>query len=247
MKIAILLCGHLRVYDKTYQTFRNCFSGLDYDVFCHTWDTIGHTDPVWWSEKGDDIYQKISQDQIDKIYDFYNPKKVWIETQTKYLSLREDYNKIKGYNAVKNLWETVGRCNKIRIDYEEKTGIKYDCILKTRYDIFYEEKFDPGVIEYNTNKYKFAFLNTYTDHIHNLYNDSIFFARPEVFTNTINGIRNKVDNYLYASIDKFKIIEGEASFTEYLRKEIGDDSEFVKFNLKCKILRFSGKVLPLYF
>lgn len=246
MRIAILLCGHTRTYLKTYQSFLDSFKDLDYDVFCHTWDTKGHHDPVWWSEKGDDIYEKLTQEDTDNLSNLYHAKKVQVDPQRKFLPKNPEYLKIKGFNPVRNMWETVWRANELRKQYELENGINYDCVLKTRYDILYDEKFNPQWVEKNLYKYKFNFILTHTGKVENIYNDSIYYSTPENFNYVIDTMKTRLEEFLYASIEKFKVIEGEASFTEFLRKEFGNELEYNQFIFKCKLLRFSGKVLPLY-
>jgi hypothetical protein len=246
LKVAILLCGHTRTFDKTYQSFLDNFLDLDYDVFCHTWSRTGHGDPVWWSEKGDDIYSELGEEGKNKLIQYYNPKKIQIDQQKRYLPKNSEYLNIKGFSPVKNMWETVWRANELRKQYEQETGMRYDCVLKTRYDISYEEKLSPKIIEDNILKYKFNFILTHTGKVENLYNDSIYFSTPENFDKVIDTMKNRLEDFLYASIEKFKVIEGEASFTEFLRKEFGNDLEYNRFIYKCGILRLSGKYLALY-
>lgn len=245
-RTAILLCGHLRTYDKTTHSFINAFSELDYDVFCHTWDTKGHNSPVWWSENGDNNNEPVTNIDTNNLRVFYKPKKLVIEKQNQFISANENFKSYKGYNSVKNMWETVWHCNQLRLQYEKEANIHYDCILKTRYDIIYDEVLNSRILEENLSKYKFNFIYTQTSKIENVYSDSIFYASPENFDLVIDSMKNRVDDFLYASIEKFKVIEGEASFTEFLRKEFGTDEDYNRFLFKCRILRFNGASLPLY-
>jgi hypothetical protein len=251
IKIALLFSGHLRSFEKTYISFLENFSHLnDIDIFCHTWNTLGHNDKVWWNNNGDSIYnKKLNEVHLQNLRNFYNPKKIKIDNSINFVSENDEYNnKYVGYNALKNQWEGLYRVNQLRLDYENETNKKYDCVIRSRYDIKYQETFfNEHLIKKCLDKYKFNFLYSYTDKKEDLYSDSFYFSCPYYFDNLINNMYDKVDKFIYASINKFKVIEGEATITEFLRKNFENENDYNRFRYKCSILRLDGRELPLYF
>jgi len=250
LKIALILSGHLRTFEKTYISFLENFSHLKLDIFCHTWDSLGHNDKVWWGNDGDSIYNKnLNEVHLQNLRNFYNPKKIKIDSPINFISENNEYNeKYNGYNALKSQWESIYKSNQLRIEYEKESNIKYDCVIRSRYDIKYHERFFSNeLIQEYLDKYKFNFLYSYTDKKEDLYSDSFYFSNPSNFDNMINNMYDKVDKYIYASIKKFNVIEGEASLTEFLRKDFGNDNDYNRFRYKCSILRLDGRELPLFF
>lgn len=47
MKIALVLRGHYRSFDKTFKAWLNTLKELNYDCYFHTWDLQDSTTPTW--------------------------------------------------------------------------------------------------------------------------------------------------------------------------------------------------------
>jgi hypothetical protein len=244
LKIAIQLCGNLRTFEKTIESFKKAFDGLDIDIFCHTWNTLGHIDNVWWSQDGDGKIKGVDQEVLNKVINFYSPKKILVDRSNSYNPPFVEWS--KGYNAVKNQWDSNYRCNELRKQYEKEMNIKYDLVIKTRCDILFEESFKEILNNYTSMKDKnntLYVLNTPTSKKKSLYNDIMFFGSPSAIDQAL-GFTQKMEDYLHYAMDIFKVIEGEAPFTYFL-KDL-KNLEVEKYNLKCKILRLNGKTEPLY-
>jgi hypothetical protein len=79
-KIAIQLFGHLRTFRLTYKNFiRNIIEvnkkdGYMVDVFIHTWTETDHSDKTWNNPHGLKRGSEVTEDIINEIYKYYNPK-----------------------------------------------------------------------------------------------------------------------------------------------------------------------------
>ncbi|HEH5501022.1 TPA: hypothetical protein SHD63_001779, partial [Campylobacter coli] len=131
-RLAIHLYGHMRTYEKTYQSFYqniveiNKKDGWDIDIFIHTWDVFNITDPNIWHAK-DNLFptmtgKKLSPDDKANIIKIYQPKKYIIEI---------DPNKPAGR------YESIRKAMTLRKEYEEEMKVKYDIFLTTRPDLLF--------------------------------------------------------------------------------------------------------------
>ncbi|EOT0009365.1 hypothetical protein ACNKOR_000474 [Campylobacter coli] len=131
-RLAIHLYGHMRTYEKTYQSFYqniieiNEKDGWNIDIFIHTWDVFNRTDPNIWHAK-DNLFptitgKKLSSDDKINIIKIYQPKKYIIEV---------DPNKPAGR------YESVRKAMNLRKEYEEEMNIAYDIYLTTRPDLLF--------------------------------------------------------------------------------------------------------------
>jgi len=131
MKIALVLRGHYRSFDKTHITWDNVLKGLDYDCYFHTWDLQDSTTPTW--NRGEkykfELYprniellkkydsniviehQEFTNSDISNIYMSNSPYKTYLY---RYTSLKDTLN---------------------RIPYD-----KYDIVIVGRYDLLLNEK-----------------------------------------------------------------------------------------------------------
>ena len=156
MKIALLLCGHLRTYEKTFTSLSQYIPNFDtLDIFIHTWNKIS-------SNKED----KINLNHIKKIY---NIKDCIIEDQSE-IVLDNIYssNEIKGQ---KYQYISFYKSNLLKKSYEDKHNFKYDLVIKLRPDCLLKQILNVnkiinteviylfGRLENNSNNYLYPSCN----------------------------------------------------------------------------------------
>lgn len=145
MKVALLLSGHYRTFEQNYASLKqNLLDLYDIDIFMYTWDDYG----FWTPDENDTggVYKtiKFSSDFITKIV---KPKKYKIEKMDDHLQIIKDLSmkvKNKRYHFVRpinitGLWYSLHNCDLLRREYEKENNLKYDVIIRGRFDIFYSK------------------------------------------------------------------------------------------------------------
>lgn len=186
MKIAVLLFGHMRTFEKCYKSLqRHLLSKYDCDIFIHTWDKIDHNTATWHRYRMAD--QMKSGDRLKKsIYDLYKPKKVVMESQ-----VVKDLGDITAENfkiskfGIKSMFHSMAQANDLRRQYEQETGTKYDYIVFVRPDVLLSTPFllenfidfnCKGHTLYTVGNLKSGRIN---DWKHVGASDVLFFTKPE--------------------------------------------------------------------
>jgi hypothetical protein len=237
MKIGIIISGHCRSFEQTYQSFNNCFQNYNH-VFISTYNEITHQDKVWWNNsfEKDKSLITINSEILDR---YYRPRKIKIIKQENYKSDIELYNTIGGYNAIHNMWNSILNSYKLLQQYERENNIKFDIIIRTRFDLEYLNTINKQELESLINKNILYLLPTPHSRSSKLYSDMFFICRNETFKKILN-FNNVMDKYLQISIDKHNIIEGEQPFTKYI-KDNDNLSCYIKYSdLKCNLVRIDG-------
>jgi hypothetical protein len=142
MKIALVLRGHYRSFDKTHIIWDNVLKGLDYDCYFHTWDLQDSTTPTW--NRGEkyalELYPRNTE--LLKKYD----ANIVIEHQEFSNSDISNIYMTAPYKTYLYRYESLkDTLNRIPID-------KYDIIIVGRYDLLLNEKgvkFDNLIISDN--------------------------------------------------------------------------------------------------
>lgn len=142
MKIGLILFGHLRSYRQTHATFLQLKNELQQqaeilDVFCHTWDIEESVTPSWWKEHKNDQPPpaSVSENEIISKYrakayciepsKHFDEPDFGIETFTPLAGMMSMlYSQLKAFELLK--------------EYERQNNIRYDIVIKTRYDLLYE-------------------------------------------------------------------------------------------------------------
>ena len=153
MKIAILLPGHVRNYKESVNNFYiNFLSNIknigEYDIFLSIWDNDGFKkESTPYGCKNTNI--KLTQEQINDIFNNYKPKKMEVEEQDtvssqinakaklivdKYLKLEENSKSINHVIAVLSQLYKANRCYKLIDNVED-----YDVIIKYRFDAYFKK------------------------------------------------------------------------------------------------------------
>lgn len=163
-KTALLLCGYVRDFSRVEKShIKYLLSESDnIDIFIHTWDDLGN------KNKNSDNYGVIWLDNnsgatdIDKLLEFYKPKKYLMENNYSMLESFSLVGKIEpiflyygqakddASKYIKSQLYSINRCCQLMEEYEEERGIKYDNVIKLRLD-FLLEKFNLQEIQEDCN------------------------------------------------------------------------------------------------
>lgn len=129
-RIAVVLVGHYRSFDQTIKTLMHETKGLKVDWYLHTWNTSDATTLSWHhvvpSDKLLTPMQKLTLEALDPDYE--------IETQSFTPEELQDTVFRKPWKAVSYLFTAVQKCLK-RVQQAFLSGVNYDYILVSRYDI----------------------------------------------------------------------------------------------------------------
>ncbi|TQR34590.1 hypothetical protein DMB92_01095 [Campylobacter sp. MIT 99-7217] len=164
-KIAILLFGHLRTYERTYPYFiKNLLkpqleSGYEVDIFLHTWDELTSSQGSWYEKNNHTLKinielenKSLSEQDRQNIINFYSPKVYLIEQR------KPEFNQHTSRERLAKLCK----------DYELAQNFKYEYYFFTRPDILFWN-------EFRLENYLKEYENGSTRHL-NLPLKHIFFA-----------------------------------------------------------------------
>jgi hypothetical protein len=136
MKIAVCLSGQPRTIDVAAPSILKYFSG-DYecDFFCHVWDYNTYKrkksnappgeQPVYW--EGD---IKVDVDWLDQKVNLFNPKKYTIDSA----------EAIGAGFSWASLTYSMMMANHLKKQYEIENNFRYDCVVKSRYDLIFDPR-----------------------------------------------------------------------------------------------------------
>lgn len=145
VKIAILLCGHIRTWEKCKETFIKIFDKYDADIFIHTYYTQNGYHPYIKEVYNlQDDKKELLPQEFYKLFENLNIKDLCIENQEEIdKEIRENFkNPIKPFYDIIAQYRKILLCNNMRKEYEIKNNIKYDIIFKTRFDLMYDINFN---------------------------------------------------------------------------------------------------------
>jgi len=152
MKIAILLCGHIRTWEECLDNFLRAFESKNYEIsiFVHTYSNKYGYHPHIMQTFG--ISDNINLDtMVDaKIFDHDRYKTVVVEKEL----IENEVPDLDEYPVNLDIYSQIRKnrlCNEERKKWEIKHDIVYDLIIKTRMDVLYCNNFIiPEIIEKNT-------------------------------------------------------------------------------------------------
>jgi|TARA_B110000259_G_scaffold187976_1_gene244285 hypothetical protein len=136
MKIAILLCGHIRTWNECKSSFFNFFPN-DVDIFVHTYTTKYSYHPFIKDKL--QLTNEINQTQITKTNEMFglpNFKRVVFEKE-----LSNDDVDLSEYPVNLDIYSQIRKvnlCNDLKKEWEKDYNFKYDIVIKTRFDIYYQ-------------------------------------------------------------------------------------------------------------
>lgn len=230
-RIAIQISGHLRTFEDTHLAFienvirPNEETGYMVDVFIHTWDEIEYSARQWHNENTPEKRGlKLTEVQIERIKDIYNPRKLDITPQLN-TSDSSVFSEFTGgetqYATMTNVWFTKYRVNELRMEYESEADLKYDYVMHTRADILFESKFvvdeilavyDGVLKNLESPKGKLFFSGCHREAAVKepkllAASDILYFGTPEV----MNGVSS-----IYKDLDKDELATNFISWENYL-------------------------------
>jgi hypothetical protein len=135
MKTAILLCGHVRSWNKN--IFLNTFG--DADVFIHTYDNVLHYHPFIQKTMG--VVENEKKLTKQQLVDFIGieTKKIVVEDQD---SIIIDDTLFPIHSDTYAQYRKFKLCDELRTAYEENQQMNYDLVIKTRFDLSYSLNLD---------------------------------------------------------------------------------------------------------
>lgn len=138
MKLAVLLFGHLRTYEKCYKKLKEHLLDLyDCDVFMHTWSTT-EAGVSWQNHNGSSqrAKNKSSYEVKEKLIEIYNLKDILIEEQES-----KDFGSIVACGGVRPIRATqcmlhsMDSVRKIKDKWADENKVNYDYVLFIRPDV----------------------------------------------------------------------------------------------------------------
>ena len=231
MKLAILLFGHLRDFEKCAPTLKKYILDVyDCDLFMHTWDEFDHTTLSSHGLSG--IDKKIDEEILANINNLYAPKGLLIEHQDKYEKEKVHSSSVQdGFkfstSTLHFSFLSLQKANNLRIEYQEKNNIQYDYVLVTRPDVEFLSPFDihnyirqANILGLDLNKCRFFAASALNSHkgvtfYINEPNDILYFAKPDVITKYIS-INEEIS-------DQYAIDHAVSVVTIYTSRELEND------------------------
>jgi hypothetical protein len=169
MRIAICFSGQIRTGVESSENIKRFIGDLyPYcDFFIHTWN-VNSQKPYNLSRiiKKQEI---ITTDKVEKILDIYNPKSIIIDD-----FYEKEIEENNFYNFAP-LWYSIKICNNLKINFENENNIKYDYVVKLRFDIIFKEKrrLIDDIFANKNNDFFIENLHNYT--IDDLFVDDVYF------------------------------------------------------------------------
>jgi hypothetical protein len=194
-KIALLFSGQPRTIkysrnSKSYQSIKYCLlDKYDCDVFCHTWiapsEIKMNVGP--WSDLNS---FSCEGNELEIIKDLYNPKIFEYDEpldETKIKIFKNVANEKAPYNY-NSLYYSMKRCFELFETYCNKNNMKYDVIIRIRFDTIVSRLFNLNDIQNNT-----------------IYFSNRLNSRPEVLSNQmVISTHYQAISDLMKSYDKFE-------------------------------------------
>lgn len=136
-KIALCLSGQPRYLEEGFKQLSKIILNYDVDVFIHTWWDDSYVNKVFdfspmntYNRTG--VWEYNTKELIQSLY---TPKKIIIEPQ-------KDFNKHVNVNFEKqspislySMYYSILQSNKLKTEYENENNFKYDCVIRSRFDI----------------------------------------------------------------------------------------------------------------
>ena len=153
-KVAVVLSGNLRTFEKTANSFFTNYLGNlkdKTDVFIHTYDNIGNID----SYNNESISDIKTIDKLSEINLLYNPKDILIDSAEDSSKIIDEFvsniqidqstkNNFRGGNlkAYSSMYYSMKKSLELMENYESKNNFKYDVIIRLRSDLMFLKPFD---------------------------------------------------------------------------------------------------------
>lgn len=131
-KIAVLISGHIR--SNEIEKTLHLLNGYNYDIFIHTWDNLG------FKGKETDLKDSVNRSVVESaINSIANVKSYRIENNESYINSLEDngvtyFNFSSPEKFIKSQLYSINQSFKIFDEYRVQNNIKYDLVIRTRFD-----------------------------------------------------------------------------------------------------------------
>jgi len=156
-KVAVCISGQFRTFDKVWKDNIKILKKnkeYQYHFFCFFWKTRGDTqrilpgnnrtfknlflDPFYYYPKKDN--QKIYKNKVKKIIPNSEikiskipEKNYFIKDNVLQIIQNYPHNKNDAFNSF-CLWKSVQICDQMRIDFQKKNNVEFDCVMRIRPD-----------------------------------------------------------------------------------------------------------------
>lgn len=199
MRVAICLSGQHRDIENTLDNIKsNWVNCNQLDFFIHTWK--GKVGDPYRSDTPIDI----CKNNLNFILESLNPKSLLVEEQKKFERIYQDslnwpcYHPTKNPNPSQNIqsmFYSIYKSNLLKKKYETDNGFIYDCVIRCRFDYFFEKKYN--ILDFNLDV-----LNTKSDCRHNEYaiNDHLALSNSYIM-DVYSDIFNKLYYYYNMGIE----------------------------------------------
>lgn len=138
MKIALLIAGHLRTFERLSKDYERLFSHKECDVFIETYDTLYGYHPVNRSRLGNISEVEITQAWVKDVLGFFNIISLSINNEANLKHEVEIPNWMQGAQIHSNSFYPLILFQRLTTrmrNQEEKSGIEYDLVIKLRPDL----------------------------------------------------------------------------------------------------------------
>jgi len=238
-RIALLISGHIRNHQLISSLSK--LSGYDYDVFVHTWDNYGIKGQETNLKDGVDI------DGIEKIINqIPNLKSYKIENNETYISTLTDEVTYFNYSSpekfIKSQLYSINQSFKLFDKYKTDNEIKYDLVIKLRFDLSIQEFLVDRHLINDVQNYKIIFApNDGCGHTHPDSNSTTCLVCNDMYyKHNLKYVHNFEHSHVMCDLFSYGSYE---SMREYMSiYEIYDDinQSFVDDNLK-KLKKYNIK------
>jgi len=193
MKTAILLIGNIRTFEHCKDNFKNTFGNID--VFVSTYNLKYDYHPAVKSKINDYSDEIISPNYVNELLSGLNVKSSIIEDSYEV----NEYVKRENSNlhpSLQNIHSSYAQYRKLKtstelvIEYENKFGFKYDSLIRSRFDLLYNN-FDSIIEE------KELIHSTNIAPNHEFLSDQFFYTNRNDMINISNFIMNEFYNPVY--------------------------------------------------
>ena len=140
MKVALCLSGHLRTYDKTYESiYKELYDKYEVDTFISTWKNLGNK-----KYAADDPLPEGELVDVETVKKIYNPVTISMddaEIEPIAQKLKKLFENCKFGNGDKMsqlsiMLYKIWHANEMRRAYENQNKFKYDVVIRARFDVY---------------------------------------------------------------------------------------------------------------
>ena len=141
MRIGLVLFGHLRSFRSTHDSYNRFLKTLqqtgNVDVFCHTWDIEESVTASWWKEHkpGDIPPATVNENEIKEKY---QPIRFIIEPSRQFDDSGYNVKSAIPIAGILSMLHSQQQAIRLLEQHSEENNVKYDVIIKSRYDLLYE-------------------------------------------------------------------------------------------------------------